>query len=664
MLSQGSKRSTLKATDSFSEMGTTVPGDMLRRLLTEGDGEPADLSSVSSEQLREVARGSGWGVAGADLFIALATHPDVGKTVPAAVEIVREAGDIIAMVEIAAWIGRGGQLHPEAKGVLGRAFLDRAGDRACAYGTRAHALKAAMILAQSDRALLRRLQAGLIELDPTDDGDFLRHAASVAGALLARESDPDLQAVLSKLLAVEAAEGEVAMELGLDALRRGLDAATQDDALRSFLEARDWFGRAEATSEERPDARLYRRCLDMLVAFQTGQTQEGVRAGIDGIKEAAFTYTALISPSDRPEEPLSWLGARSEERVHWSMLALRLGALDTSLAKRAWLNAAAVIQDELVSVYSASRSILLRRESGGLEAVLQPRIVGALKRELHSLNTLDQWIEENAGSGVLPDVALLRARVADAREGVVAHRPTEAAAGSSPTAAILESIPEGPRKAAMARLAGAMMTLVDESTSAVVSDLYDLVVEALGRNEHYRRYPDARQLFDTALWLTTLFVVQRSNVGSSTFRRAKYLFERDPTKLPLEEALQEDYLDFLWASPLAGILGAEASDIAGGRVDVLFKHLRTVFVAELKRTERKLTNDGVVAEYGLQKVAYDVTNVSFGILMMLDLHDLGGGQPDVTERISVHHVTPPWGTTEHAVVLFRVQGRRKTPSKL
>jgi hypothetical protein len=209
-----------------------------------------------------------------------------------------------------------------------------------------------------------------------------------------------------------------------------------------------------------------------------------------------------------------------------------------------------------------------------------------------------------------------------------------------------------------------MATLVDESTSAMVSDLFDGILEALGSNEHYRRYRDARSLFEVALWMTVLFVVQRSNAGSGTFKRIRYLFERNPAKLPLEEVLQEDYLDFLCGSPLAGILGAEASDVAGGRVDVLFRHMRTTFVAELKKTVRKLTNDRVVAEHGLQKVAYDVTNVAFGILMILDLHDLGGGQPDVSERISVHHVTPPWGTTEHAVVLFWVQGRRKTPSKL
>ncbi|WP_331294999.1 hypothetical protein [Methylobacterium hispanicum] len=640
-MSLAGKRSTLKVVDSFSEPGSTMAEDVLRRRLARDEAEPADLSSVSPGQLREAVRGSGRGVEGADLFVALASHPDVGKAAAAAVEIVQEAGDVIAMAGIAAWLGHGGRLHREAAGLLGRAFLERAGDRASDYGARAQALKAAMILAQSDRALLRRLQAEMIELDPADDGDFLRHAANVTGALLAREPDPDLHAVLGKLLDVEEAEDEVAMELGLDALRAGLDATTQDDALRSFREARDWFGRSEAASEERPDARLYRRCLDMLVAFQTGRTQSDLRVGIDGIKEAAFAYTAHLSPSDRPEEISSWLGARGRERVHWSMLALRLGALDTSLGKRAWLNAATVIQDELVSVYSASRSIMVRGGDGGLEAVLRPRIVGALQRELHSLDTLDQWIEENSGSGLLPDVSGLRARVAEAREGVVAHRPTEAAPGSSPAAAILESIPEAGRASAMARVAGAMMTLVGESTSAVVSDLYDDIIRDLGRNEHFRRYPEARTLFEIALWLTLQFVAQRSNVGSSTYRRAKYLFERDPAKLPLEETLQEDYLDFLWGSPSAGILGAEASDIAGGRVDVLFKHMRTTFVAELKKTDRKLTNDQIVAKYGLQKVAYDVTNVSFGILMMLDLYDLGGGQPDVAERISVHHVTPP-----------------------
>lgn len=92
----------------------------------------------------------------------------------------------------------------------------------------------------------------------------------------------------------------------------------------------------------------------------------------------------------------------------------------------------------------------------------------------------------------------------------------------------------------------------------------------------------------------------------------------------------------------------------GEWADIQFAFTRTKTVAELKHSVIRLTNGKVVERFGLQKVSYDVTNVRYGILMVLDLRDLGGGQPHVSEPVSVHHLTPAWGSVEHAVVLFRV----------
>lgn len=638
--------------------------DVVQGLLDAADPADVDLSGTTADALRDAVRDRSTEVEGADLFIALVTHPRVDLTLRAAEEIVRRSADVTAMIEIAAWLGRGGRLQATARSPLGRAFLARAVEAGQDYGVRSHALKGAMVLGQSDRALLRRLQAELIDLDVGDDGDFLRHAARVAGAVLAQEPDDSLRAALERLLQVGEAEDEASMELGLDALRDGLDASGPEAALGAFERARSWFARAEEVGGDREDARLYGRCVDTLVTFQSGRTPADLAARIDGIKASAFAYTAYLTASDRPEEIVSWLGLRNEERVHWSLLGHRLASLDLSLSKQAWLNAAAVIQEELLTVYAASRSLVGRAADGGLEVVLRPRIVGALQRETHSLALLDEWIVENASSGQLPTATDLRARVAEAREDAVLHRPTSAAAGCSPTAALIELIPEDLRGSALGRIAAAMAYLTDATTATVVGDLFDTVIRNLRRNADYRRDPDGRTLFDIVLWTTVLFVVMRSNVGVSSLGRTRYLFERDPAKPPLEAELHADYFEFLMGSSLASVCQAEARDIGGGRVDILFSFMRTKTVAEIKRTRQKLTNDGVVSRFGLQKASYDVTNVRYGILMVLDLREIGGGQPVVSERVSVHHLVPRWGTSEHAIVLFRVQGRRATPSKV
>nr|WP_246748028.1 hypothetical protein [Methylobacterium sp. SD274] len=622
------------------------------------------MSSITAGELEDLARTRSRDVEGADLFIALVGHPRQDITLACAVEIARHNADVTAMIEIAAWLGRGGFIVGPARSRIGRAFLDRAMDRSQDYGARSHALKAAMILGQSDRALLLRLQAELIELDVEDDADFLRHATRVTGAVLAQEPGDDLRNALERLLQVGEAEDEASMELGLDALRDGLDASEPEATIHAFERARAWFAKAQETGGNRDDARLYGRCLDTLVAFQSGRTPADLADRIEGIKASAFAYTAYLTSSDRTEETHSWLGLRNQERVHWSLLGHRLASLDLSLSKQAWLNAAAVIQEELLAVYAASRTLIRRSAEGGLEAVLRPRIVGALQRETHSLALLDQWILENASSGLLPTATDLRARVAEAREDAILHRPTPAAVGCSPTAALIELIPEDLRGSALGRVAAAMAYLTDATTATVVGDLFDTVIRDLRRNGDYRRDPDGRTLFDIVVWTTVLFVVMRSNVGVSSLGRTRYLFECDPAKTPLEAELHADYFEFLMGSSLASVCQAEARDIGGGRVDILFSFLRTRTVAEIKRTRQKLTNDGVVRRFGLQKASYDVTNVRYGILMVLDLREIGGGQPVVSERVSVHHLVPRWGTSEHAIVLFRVQGRRVTPSKV
>ncbi|WP_018042880.1 hypothetical protein [Methylobacterium sp. 88A] len=637
--------------------------DFVQRLLADLEGG-AGLDGLTPSQLADRVRTDADGIDGADVFVALVGHSRSEFAMPAVTELVRSGFDTLSMVEIASWLGRGGVVPASSGRTLGQAFLTRAKDKASDYGSRAHALKAAMVLAQSDRSLLRRLQSDLLDLDLTDDGDFLRHAARIAGAVLAHEEDKDLRDILNRLVDVEDAEDEAAMELGFDTLRMGLDAETPDAAMTAFRGARDWFRRAEDASGGRPDATLYRRCLDALVTFQSGHAVDDLRSRIDGIKASAFAYTAYLTTPDRPEETLSWLGSRTEARVRWSMLALRLGALDTSLLKRAWLDAAAVIQEELLAVYTASRSFLTQDAESGLEAVLQPRIVGALSRELHSLALLDQWLEENAGSGLVPAAARLREQVADAREAVVTHRPTEAAAGSSPTAAVIELLPEPLRQSALARVAAGLAVLVEATTPIVVRGLFETVTNDLQRNEDYRGDPDGRMLFDIVLWLTIQFVVMRSNVGVSTLARGRYLFERDRSKLPVEKDLQDDYYEFLMGTVLSELCTAERRDVGGGRADIHFAFTRTKTVAELKRSAMKLANGKLVERFGLQQVSYEVTNVRYGILMVLDLRDLKGGQPYVSERISVHHITPGWGSSEHAVVLFRVQGCRAPPSKV
>lgn len=58
-------------------------------------------------------------------------------------------------------------------------------------------------------------------------------------------------------------------------------------------------------------------------------------------------------------------------------------------------------------------------------------------------------------------------------------------------------------------------------------------------------------------------------------------------------------------------------------------------VAELKKTDDDLSLGGMVDKFGLQATAYQRTNVTFCILMVLDLVDRGGGSDHLRNMIGV-----------------------------
>ena len=632
--------------------------DVIRHLL-EISGA-SDLSEVSADALASAVVDRSAEVEGACLFVALVEHPRTNATAKAVAAVAANA-DVVALMEIASWLGRGGRIAPFHRTGVGKTFLVRAGNRSEGYGARSQCLKAAMILAQSDRSLLRRLQADLLELDPSDDGLFLRHAARVAGAVLAHDPSDDLRHVLIGLADVPDATDEAAVELGLDWLRTGLDATTPDAALDAFGKARDWFARAEAATETRIDANLYRNCLDILVEFQAGKSGEGLTGKVDAVLRSAFEYTAFLSMHDREPETASWLGAKDLERIGWSTLALRLESLADKVSRSAWLKVAVTMEEELLSIYSASRTMFSRDADGGLERVLRPKIAGTFGRELRSLNILEQWIDENAGSAMVGEAENLRNLVREAREDTARHRPTGAAAGSSPTAAIIERLPEPVRETVSARIEADALNLLDETVSRTVDDTLRSVIEALQANLDYQR-ADARKFFDVILGAVTRFVVSRYRLSTATFPGVAYLFNRDLQNPPLEEDLQHDFINHLLGTSLAEICTPEARDLGGGRVDVLFTYRWIKTTSELKRSFPKRTPAALVDKYGPQAISYQGTNVSLAILMVLDLFDRRGAQPDIRDQISVHFRSIADSSVEHAIVLFRLQGRRHTPS--
>jgi hypothetical protein len=142
------------------------------------------------------------------------------------------------------------------------------------------------------------------------------------------------------------------------------------------------------------------------------------------------------------------------------------------------------------------------------------------------------------------------------------------------------------------------LTILDNTTSRIVDGVIGQVINDLNRNVDYRDHADARQFFGVLILYATRFVVSRYNLSVATFPGVAYLFNRDRDNPPLEEAIQHDFLNFLMGSPLAGSCTAEARDLGGGRVDILFTYTWVKTTTEPKRSFPNQTPEELVDRYG------------------------------------------------------------------
>jgi hypothetical protein len=502
--------------------------------------------------------------------------------------------------------------------------------------------------------------AHLLDTATDDDGHYLRHVAKIAGVVNADLAVPGLQAKLADLVEIAASSDEAAMELGLIELRRGLEDRQRGTAIEAFRRARDLFATANSNSEERADAELYRHSLTMLLEFQNGRRSAPAVEEVVAITQAAFEYSIHAGPND-PRLGNTWLTDRVGEAIGWSMLALRLERLEESLGEAVWLEAAMVIERQLLVCYSASRWTLNRAADGGLEAVLRPTISDAVQREQARLQALEFWIDRHADSDMIVDARALRKEAAAAKEASVLRNPTEAAS-TDPVAAVLDSglVTLAGKSSALEDVAAGVAQVILTSTPLVVRQKLDETVAALRANPDYTKSPEARALFNSVLIRTLAWQCELENVEPGKRLLSDYLFNPAAD----EADLQKDYLATVQAGTGGGGVRSEARAIGHGRADVAFDMGLVTIIAELKKTDRNRTLEELLDEHGLQATAYQRSNVRLGLLVVLDLVDRGGTGEHFSAASKLLEKTPPGTTTSYSVAVFRIQGRKRTPSSI
>jgi hypothetical protein len=138
----------------------------------------------------------------------------------------------------------------------------------------------------------------------------------------------------------------------------------------------------------------------------------------------------------------------------------------------------------------------------------------------------------------------------------------------------------------------------------------------------------------------------------------QYLFDPEA----LEGDLQQDLVGWLDANGLYGFT-IEAQHIGGGRIDLMFTFDGFRFVIELKREQGGATRSDL-SGYLRQAGAYQVTDVALGMLVVLDTTS-DPLAPHIRDNVWVDVlVAAEPGGTDRYLVVVRVPGNRKSPSRL
>lgn len=544
------------------------------------------------------------------------------------------------------------------------AFLSKvaAGNRALSGQARGAALDGAFRWAVSNRRWQYRLLDALLGVSVDDDPLFLKYAAKVIGIAFSHWRENDLMVVLLNLANQEGVRSEATFELGLATLVLALENAGGNANAEELQQAKLWFEASANAAEYNPAASLYGDCLTLVLAFYAGAPSGELLEISSRVKQDAFGLNAWIGGKDSP----SWLGSRYAESVCWSVLASKVTGLAHHLDEPSWLQPATVIEEALLSVYSAGRSILRRSHQGVIEELLRPRIQHAVATQAGQLHVLQAWLRQNVDSVWASDATAL----VDEAKAILGHgkprqNPSEAASETEDTlaAAIARSSIPGEQKRFLSAALSDVMTLHFRNLTAAEVQVIEQCCQAVSEHPDYGKNENGRVLFNAAIAWLTRFVHHRIEVTRRDDPGGSYLFERDDESLPHENELQEDF--FRWLTTNAAGSDLEPTNLGSGRADIRMRSGPERLVIEVKREEKDASFDALAISYAAQTTDYQNVSIRLGVLLVLDLATPNRqGTPHLTSLFSVVQIQRPNEDQPRLVLIVKVPGRRRTPSDL
>lgn len=581
--------------------------------------------------------------------------PEVGRFITT---VVRNVRDDFAINQIVDVLARRPRLPDGIEQDCFRAWSMVFDDRSQSTSVRTAALRGAFVLKRESSKRATQLAAKLVSVELDDDPDFLAHVAHIAGLLYAEEPISSLMDLLTDLSQIEGANEEATFELGMSAVGHALSTSDLAEARTYFTTARHWFDAASRRIEPTPKARVLAIAMGLLEDFYERRRSSDIKSKLDELRLEAFASSAYVHQT--AGDFLN--GARATQIAAWSSLGLRLEALDRSLDEEIWLDVMQVIEEELLAIYTASRTVL-GCDRGGLECIVRPRIQESLQSNRYQLLALQRWLKTNVTSQ-LGEAALDLIKATEAAlSGEATADPTGAAAARSTAVAFIEksALPADQRDRLLTTVLSAKVRIESYNTSPIIQQAIEKIYQEFSQVPEFVDDAHARDIIMAVVYQSLLFLEFRLDTTTGQDPTAAYLFASDEESNPLEKHLQQDYLRFLKASNLGS--ADEIRGVGGGRADVMHKHHGVRFVIEIKREKDDASFEALLGHYGDQTAIYQMTNVPLGILLVLDLTTKGG----VSDHLK-NLYKPVSGDlfkdgVMRGVLIVRVPAQRITPSE-
>ncbi len=519
----------------------------------------------------------------------------------------------------------------------------------------AYALEGLLRCALQHRPTQLKVLSILYDLKADDADLFTPHAVRIVGIAYHAWGEKGLMEPLVRLQVNDEAADEVAVELAMIAFADALDASDSVGIQEGMRQARDRFGSVLRRDPNRLDAALHVAVIDLVLNLFV-ETTERLEEQIEALGRLLAERHDLLQTGHIPD----WLTPRIDRELEWWKLLRVLRRVDAKLRRPSWTDAA-LVMEQVLSIYNSERTIAI---GGALDQLFAPKIEAAFIRQEGLAAHLDDlladinWVSEHR-----PVAEALRSQTARVDEG------------DPPTRLELEG-GAFPRLNAALRHREATGHIPDEMAVTLETALRDKEVfdrckgssdiqsicrrisDALVDAADY--HADVRYAFDELTRQVVAFCMDRQNADMAQLGpRGEYLRRADA----IENDLQRDLRQWLRGNMTSVKVLPEVPGVAAGRTDLFVDFGAVQFVIELKR-HHGVVDDGVARNYRAQAVAYQATGPKLGMLGILELVKRSGPPPSLQECVWTDAYVPEGSELTRHLVIFRVPGMLKMPSKL